>query len=153
MGMRVREARFSCNTTDFPENVQDRILAVMISSVPVGTMFGRGKRRLEYMIHGILVAEQRDDQVDSDLKRLLSRNLPLNPGLSSPAVFERLSPMNDFGAQIGLEGYSCDMVYQVTARTHEVAKEVELLGLLSSAEIRYLKGLGERLVPEKIAAA
>ncbi len=49
-----REAKFFINRRDNSDNIQYRILAVMLSSVPAGTMFGRSNENLNSRLDVII---------------------------------------------------------------------------------------------------
>ena len=116
-----------------------RILAMILSSVPAGTRFGSGEENLGPRLAKIIRKENNEI-----IREHFSVHVYAN---YSPELEELLC--FSFGRPIGLENWGLDFQYQVTEKTHEIAREIEKRGYFSKKQRKYLKSLGEKLIPEK----
>lgn len=137
----VRQAKFSVNKKDDKENIQYRILAVMLSSVPVETRFGRGYKNLDSRLDRI---------IKENSNPLIGKYFHIKRNYNySPEVHDILSVYSYYGSAIGLENWGCDYNYQTTKMTHEIAREIEELSLFSNEDLEYLKELGKKLLTDE----
>lgn len=140
---KTRRASFYVNQRDDGSNTQYRIIALMLSSVPIGTLFGRGEENLDSKLTKVLKMET-DKQ---DPNKLITDNFKFDHTYSiCKDVNWLLSSFIDFGAPIGLENWGPDYRYRVTERTHRIADEIKELELFSEEEIQYLQNIGRELL-------
>ncbi len=54
-----------------------------------------------------------------------------------------------YGKEIGLTNWGADYLYQVEEKTHDIAREIEELGLFSDEDLKSLKELGKKLLTDE----
>ena len=129
---------FHVNQRNSKENIRYRVLATILYSVPPGTTFGGGYKNLDRRLARVLRGRKHP---------IITSNFSVYPYDDiSPEIDELLHPQRDYGVVIGLENIGSDFNFRVTQRTHDVAKEIERLGVLSCKDIKYLNGLGKKLM-------
>ena len=137
----VRQAKFSVNKRDDKSNIQYRILAVMLSSVPAGTIFGGGSKNLDSRLDAI---------IRKDTNPLVEQYFHTKRRYGySPEVHDLLSVDNIYGELIGLTNWGSDYQYQVEEKTHQVAQEIEELALFFDEDLKSLKELGKKLLTDE----
>ena len=137
----VRQARFLINKSDYSTNIKYRILAVMLSSVPAETKFGRGHENLDSRL---------DVVIKKNSNFLIGKYFHIKrPYGYSPEVHELLSPYTDFACLIGLQNWGQDFQYKITEMTHQIAREIEELALFPDEDLRDLKELGKKLLTDE----
>ena len=137
LGQELRNTQFEVNRNDEEDSIRYRILAVILSSVPTETTFGRSDNNLDRQLARVL---------RNRTHPIITENFSIDPDYdSSPEVKELLSCSYGYGSSIGLENWGPDFHYRVTKRTHEVAEEIIGLGMFSQRDIKYLQRLGRKL--------
>ena len=133
-----RDARFWINRLDEFDNSKYRVLAVILSSVPAGKLFSGRDNDLEHQLCIVL---------KNDHKQVIVDNFCIDPRYNrSDDLHDLISAYSSYGQAIGLKCWLPDFDYQVTQVTHDVAREVENLGLLPRDDIFYLKEIGKKLL-------
>ena len=112
----------------------------MLSSVPAGTMFGRSNENLNSRLDVI---------INKNKNSLIGKYFHINWYHCSPEVHDRLSVYTLYGKEIGLTNWGADYLYQVEEKTHDIAREIEELGLFSDEDLKSLKELGKKLLTDE----
>lgn len=135
----TRKSTYHINREDDADNTRYRILAVMLSSVPPKTRFARGNGNLDHRLCSLLKDET---------KPIIKDNFRIHPTYgTSKEIAELLSAHRNYGQMIGIDNEGPNFLYGITDRTHAVAAEVEKLKLIDTEDIKYLKELGKKLLP------
>ena len=132
-----RSARFIINQTDDDDNNQYRILAIILSAVPAEYRFGRGSGNLDSRL---------DDVLKNEANPIIKENFHFNRYGNSEQIHDLLSAHVNYGRLIGLRNSGPDFNYEVTTRTHEVAREIADLNLIPESDRVYLASLGSKLI-------
>ena len=136
-----KESEFWVNREDTPYGLKYRLLAVILSSVPAGTQFSRGKDNLDSRLCDVLSEETNP---------LITDNFHFHPNYRTCIEIQELLSANlDYGRVIGLKNHGLDFLFMVTEFTHEIAREIEDLQLLDRDQIAYLKDVGKKLLPNR----
>jgi hypothetical protein len=137
----LKKTKFRINLNNNLESEKYRILAIMLSSVPIGTRFNSRTDNLSSKLCQVMQGED---------NLIILNNFRFNKNYrTSEDIDLLLSAYLNYGSLIGLENIGSDFSYLVSEKTHEIAHEIEDLGFIDKRNISYLKDLGKRLLNEK----